>query len=97
MAVTDLLIGATEDRVVGTLDMEKAIREGARVLEPGILVQASQNVLYVDEINLLSDHIADVILLRCRFRLERSRTRARHLCTASLLFHPRRYDEPRVR
>jgi len=62
MAVTDLPIGATEDRVVGTLDMEKAIREGARALEAGILAQANQNVLYVDEINLLPDHIADVIL-----------------------------------
>ena len=62
MAVTDLPIGATEDRVVGTLDMEKAIREGARALETGILAQANQNVLYVDEINLLPDHIADVIL-----------------------------------
>jgi len=62
MTVTDLPIGATEDRVVGTLDIEKAIREGARALEPGILAQANQNVLYVDEINLLPDHIADVIL-----------------------------------
>lgn len=62
MSVIDLPIGATEDRVVGTLNIEKAIREGVRALEPGILAQANQNVLYIDEINLLPDHIADVIL-----------------------------------
>jgi Mg-chelatase subunit ChlI len=62
MKVTELPIGATEDRVVGTLDIEKAIREGVKALEPGILADANQNVLYVDEINLLPDHIADVIL-----------------------------------
>jgi len=62
MRVVDLPIGATEDRVVGTLDIEKAIREGVKALEPGILAEANQNVLYVDEINLLPDHIADIIL-----------------------------------
>ncbi|UCH03277.1 MAG: ATP-binding protein [Candidatus Bathyarchaeota archaeon] len=62
MKLIDLPLGATEDRVVGTLDIEKAIREGVKALEPGILVEANQNVLYVDEINLLPDHIADVIL-----------------------------------
>jgi Mg-chelatase subunit ChlI len=62
MRVVDLPIGATEDRVVGTLDIEKAIREGIKALEPGILAEANQNVLYVDEVNLLSDHITDVIL-----------------------------------
>ena len=62
MRVIDLPIGATEDRVVGTLDIEKAIREGVKALESGILAQANQNILYVDEINLLPDHIADIIL-----------------------------------
>lgn len=62
MRVVDLPIGSTEDRVVGTLNIEKAIREGVRALEPGILAEANQNILYVDEINLLPDHIADVIL-----------------------------------
>jgi len=62
MRVVDLPIGATEDRVVGTLDIEKAIREGIKALEPGILAEANQNVLYIDEVNLLSDHITDVIL-----------------------------------
>ena len=62
MRIVDLLIGATNDRVVGTLDIEKAIKEGVKALESGILADANQNVLYVDEINLLPDHIADIIL-----------------------------------
>jgi len=62
MEVVDLPIGATEDRVVGTLNIERAIREGVRALEPGILATANQNVLYVDEVNLLPDHLTDVIL-----------------------------------
>jgi Mg-chelatase subunit ChlI len=62
MEVVDLPIGATEDRVVGSLNIEKAIREGIRALEPGILAAANQNILYVDEVNLLPDHITDVIL-----------------------------------
>jgi Mg-chelatase subunit ChlI len=62
MRVVDLPIGATEDRVVGTLNIERAIREGVRAMEPGLLAEANQNVLYIDEINLLPDHITDVIL-----------------------------------
>jgi magnesium chelatase subunit I len=62
MEVIELPIGATEDRVVGTMNIERAIREGIRALEPGILAGSNQNVLYVDEINLLPDHITDVIL-----------------------------------
>lgn len=62
MEVVDLPIGATEDRVVGSLNIERAIREGIRALEPGILAAANQNILYVDEVNLLPDHITDVIL-----------------------------------
>src|SRR3989304_5645335 len=62
MMVVDLPLGATEDRVVGSLDIEKAIKLGVEALEPGILAQANQNILYVDEINLLPDHIADDLL-----------------------------------
>jgi len=62
MRVTDLPLGATEDRVVGSLDVEKAIKLGVEALEPGILAQANQNILYVDEVNLLPDHIADDLL-----------------------------------
>jgi len=62
MRVVDLPLGATEDRVVGSLDIEKAIKHGIEALEPGILAEANQNILYVDEINLLPDHIADDLL-----------------------------------
>ncbi len=62
MAVVNLPLGATEDRVVGSMDVEKAIKLGVAALEPGILAEANQNILYVDEINLLPDHIADDLL-----------------------------------
>ena len=62
MAVVNLPLGATEDRVIGSLDVEKAIKLGVEALEPGILAEANQNILYVDEINLLPDHIADDLL-----------------------------------
>lgn len=62
MTVVDLPIGATEDRVVGTLDIEHALKHGEKKFEPGILASANGNVLYVDEINLLDDHIVDILL-----------------------------------
>ena len=62
MRVVDLPINATEDRVVGTLDIEKALREGVRALDPGMLAEANRGVLYIDEVNLLDDHIADLLL-----------------------------------
>lgn len=62
MRVISLPIGATEDRVIGSLDIEKAIKIGVRALEPGILAEANQSILYIDEVNLLPDHITDVIL-----------------------------------
>lgn len=62
MTVVDLPLGATEDRVIGSLDVEKAIKHGIEALESGILAEANQNILYVDEINLLPDHIADDLL-----------------------------------
>ena len=62
MWVIDLPLGATEDRVVGSIDVEKAIREGIKALEPGILAAANRGILYIDEVNLLDDHVADVIL-----------------------------------
>jgi len=62
MIIVNLPLGATEDRVVGSLDVEKAIKLGVEALQPGILAGANQNILYVDEINLLPDHIADDLL-----------------------------------
>jgi Mg-chelatase subunit ChlI len=61
-----LPIGVTEDRVVGTLNIERAIREGVRALEPGLLAEVNQNVLYIDEINLLPDHITESFWMRWR-------------------------------
>ncbi len=58
----DLPVGATEDRVVGTLDIERAIQKGERHFEPGVLAAANRGILYVDEVNLLDDHIVDVLL-----------------------------------
>jgi magnesium chelatase subunit D len=58
----DLPVSATEDRVVGTLDIEKAIRQGERHFEPGILAAANRGILYVDEVNLLDDHVVDLLL-----------------------------------
>lgn len=62
MRVVELPVSATEDRVVGTLDIEHAIKKGEKKFEPGILALANRNILYVDEINLLDDHVVDVLL-----------------------------------
>jgi Mg-chelatase subunit ChlI len=58
----DLPVSATEDRVVGTLDIEAAIKKGERSFEPGILAAANRGILYIDEVNLLDDHVVDVLL-----------------------------------
>ncbi len=58
----DLPVSATEDRVVGTLDIERAIQKGERHFEPGVLAAANRGVLYVDEVNLLDDHVVDILL-----------------------------------
>jgi Mg-chelatase subunit ChlI len=58
----DLPVSATEDRVVGTLDIERAIQQGERRFEPGVLAAANRGVLYVDEVNLLDDHVVDLLL-----------------------------------
>src|SRR6185312_6219615 len=62
MRVVELPINASEDRVVGTIDIEAALRSGAKKFEPGVLAEANRNILYVDEVNLLDDHIVDVLL-----------------------------------
>ncbi len=60
--LVDLPVSATEDRVVGTLDIEKAIQRGERHFEPGVLASANRGLLYVDEVNLLDDHVVDLLL-----------------------------------
>jgi magnesium chelatase subunit I len=62
MPVVDLPLGATEDRVIGTLDLEKALRHGEKAFEPGLLARAHRGFLYIDEVNLLEDHIVDALL-----------------------------------
>lgn len=61
-AFINLPVSATEDRVVGTLDIEKAIQHGVRKFEPGVLAAANRGLLYIDEVNLLDDHVVDVLL-----------------------------------
>ena len=60
--VIDLPLGATEDRVVGALDIERALTEGKKVFEPGLLARANRGYLYIDEANLLEDHLVDLLL-----------------------------------
>ena len=62
IAFIDLPISATEDRVVGTLDIEAAIQKGVRIFEPGVLASANRGLLYIDEVNLLDDHVVDLLL-----------------------------------
>jgi magnesium chelatase subunit I len=62
MRVVELPINASEDRVVGSIDIESAIKTGTKRFEPGVLAEANRNILYVDEVNLLDDHLVDVLL-----------------------------------
>nr|YP_009511596.1 Mg chelatase subunit e [Melanthalia intermedia]AXI97473.1 Mg chelatase subunit e [Melanthalia intermedia] len=60
--MVDLPLGATEDRVCGTIDLEKALADGIKTFEPGLLAKANRGILYVDEVNLLDDHLVDILL-----------------------------------
>jgi magnesium chelatase ATPase subunit I len=60
--VVDLPLGATEDRVCGTIDIERALNEGKKQFEPGLLARANRGFLYIDEVNLLDDHLVDILL-----------------------------------
>ena len=62
MPVVDLPLGTTEDRLLGTIDLEKALKTGEKHFEPGLLAAANRGILYVDEVNLLDDHLVDVLL-----------------------------------
>ncbi len=67
----NLPVSATEDRVVGTLDIERAIQLGERHFEPGVLAAANRGMLYIDEVNLLDDHVVDILLDSGRHGRER--------------------------
>jgi magnesium chelatase subunit D len=62
VAVVELPLGATEDRVCGTINIERALHEGVRAFEPGLLARANRGFLYIDEVNLLEDHLIDLLL-----------------------------------
>lgn len=62
ISVVDLPLGATEDRVCGTIDIERALQQGTKTFEPGLLARANRGLLYIDEVNLLDDHLVDVLL-----------------------------------
>jgi magnesium chelatase subunit I len=85
--MVDLPLGATEDRVCGTIDIEKALSEGVKAFEPGLLAKANRGILYVDEVNLLDDHLVDVLLDSAASGWEYSRKRryfyspSRSFCT----------------
>jgi magnesium chelatase subunit I len=60
--VVDMPLGATEDRVVGALDLERALSQGVKAFEPGLLARANRGYLYIDEVNLLEDHLVDLLI-----------------------------------
>ncbi|YAI81350.1 MAG: magnesium chelatase ATPase subunit I [cyanobacterium endosymbiont of Rhopalodia sterrenbergii] len=62
VTMVDLPLGATEDRVCGSIDIEKALSKGVKAFEPGLLAKANRGIIYVDEVNLLDDHLVDVLL-----------------------------------
>ncbi|MCA1622014.1 MAG: ATP-binding protein [Acidobacteria bacterium] len=79
--VVELPLGATEDRVCGTIDLGRALREGVKAFEPGLLARANRGFLYIDEVNLLEDHLVDLLLdvaATGRNRVEREGVSAEH-------------------
>jgi magnesium chelatase subunit D len=79
--VVELPLGATEDRVCGTIDLGRALKEGVKAFEPGLLARANRGFLYIDEVNLLEDHLVDLLLdvaATGRNRVEREGVSAEH-------------------
>jgi magnesium chelatase subunit D len=79
--VVELPLGATEDRVCGTIDLGRALKEGVKAFEPGLLARANRGFLYIDEVNLLEDHLVDLLLdvaATARNRVEREGVSAEH-------------------
>ncbi len=62
MEIIDMPLSATEDMVIGTINIKKALKEGIKALEPGILARVNRNILYIDEVNLLDDHLVNILL-----------------------------------
>jgi magnesium chelatase subunit D len=93
-ALVELPVGATEDRVVGTLDLQRALGDGVKAYEPGLLAAAHRGVLYVDEVNLLPDHLVDLLLDAAamgRAHVERDGVSVKHAAR----FRPPRRPGPR--
>ena len=91
--LVELPVGATEDRLVGSLDLERALAEGVRAYQPGLLADAHRGVLYVDEVNLLHDHLVDLLLDAAamgRAHVERDGVSVSHASRFLLVGH----DEP---
>ena len=81
IAVVELPLGATEDRVCGTIDIERALTDGVKSFEPGLLARANRGFLYIDEVNLLEDHLVDLLLdvaVTGRNRVERESISIEH-------------------
>ena len=92
----DLPVSATEDRVVGTLDIEKAIQRGERHFDPGVLATANRGILYVDEVNLLDDHVVDLLLDSAAMGINVVEREGISFSHPGAL-HPGGHDEPRRR
>ncbi len=81
VSVVELPLGATEDRVCGTIDIERALNEGRKTLDPGLLARANRGFLYIDEVNLLEDHLVDLLLdvaVTGRNKVERENVSVEH-------------------
>jgi magnesium chelatase subunit I len=95
--VVELPLGATEDRVCGTIAIERALREGIKTFEPGLLAQANRGFLYIDEVNLLDDHLVDLLLdvaATGRNRVEREVFRTSFTVCSRWFWQSRRANPP---
>ena len=91
LKIVEIPANATEDRVAGTINIEAALKDGEKKFEPGLLKEADGNILYVDEVNLLDDHIVD----RCSGNGQKYSGAGRNLLYACVKVHIDRFDEPR--
>ena len=92
--IVDLPVGASEDRLVGSLDIEQAIKTGGKSFEPGLIVAAHRGILYIDEVNLLNDHLVDVLLDASAMGTQ-LRGAGRHFGKSFRRVYPGGDDEPR--